>query len=66
MNTRAFLKQLHKERDRLTRAIEIIESLNPIDHKGRLRGRKRRTMSLAARKRIGAAKRRWWAAHRKS
>ncbi len=57
MNTRAFLKQLRKERDRIARAIEIIEALNPIDHTAPRR--KGRHMSKAARARIGRAKKAW-------
>ncbi len=65
MNTRAIVNQLRNKRDRITRAIEIIESLNPIDHKAFRQYRKPRIMSKAARLRISRAKRAWWREHRR-
>jgi hypothetical protein len=64
------LTELKSERDRVTRAIAALESLPAPFSVGRRkvsRGRKRgrRRMSAAARKRIGQAKRKWWAERKK-
>ncbi len=65
MNTRAILAQLHNERDRITRAIEVLESLDSTGHKAHRPQHRRRPMSKAARKRIAQAKRKWWAARKR-
>ena len=63
MNTDAILTELRAQRDRIDRAIAALDSRNT-------RSRQKRTgvrhMSAAARKRIGEAKREWWAERKKS
>jgi hypothetical protein len=63
MNTDAIVSELRAQRDRIDLAIAALDS-------GATRTRQKRTgprhMSAAARKRIGAAKRKWWAERKKS
>ena len=71
MSLETILTELKAERDRLSKAIAALEGVNPAAsaspaarHKGR--GRSRRKMSAEARKRIGEAKRKWWAKQKKT
>ncbi len=67
MDTEAIIEALEAEKERLETAIAALQ--------GHRSGRSRRTatngrrgkghMSAAARKRIGEAKKKWWAEHRK-
>lgn len=68
MNIRTILKQLQKERDRITRAITALESLsNSTGKKVRRQYRRHKSsLSKAARLRIGRAKKAWWAAKKKA
>lgn len=64
MNLRQILSDLNDQRNRLDQAIAALEGRAP--RRGRPAKnasfpRKMRTMSVAARKRIGEAKRKWWA-----
>jgi hypothetical protein len=63
MNTEAILSELWAQRDRIDLAIAALDSRTT-------RSRQKRTgtrhMSAAARKRIGEAKRKWWAERKKS
>lgn len=75
MNLQQILSDLHQQRNRLDRAIAALEG---IGSQSKRRGRplknsgtasapqgKTRRMSAAARKRIGEAKRKWWAKQKK-
>jgi hypothetical protein len=62
MDLQQILSDLHNQRSRLELAIAALEGLSP--KRGPVRppkNAKRKTMSLAARRRIGAAKKAWWA-----
>jgi hypothetical protein len=60
MDIQQILSDLHSQRSRLDRAIAALEGLAPRPGRPPKKA-KRKTMSLAARKRIGAAKKAWWA-----
>jgi hypothetical protein len=75
MNVQQILSDLHQQRNRIDQAIAVLEGLGG---QAKRRGRppknvgsssapirKRRRMSAAARKRIGEAKRKWWAQQKK-
>jgi hypothetical protein len=68
MDIKQIVSDLHSQRTRLERAISALEGLVP--RRGPERAaksasaapvKKRRRMSAEARKRIGEAKRKWWA-----
>jgi hypothetical protein len=64
MNLQQILSDLNEQRSRLDQAIAALEGQGP--RRGRparntSSARKTRTMSPAARRRIGEAKRKWWA-----
>jgi hypothetical protein len=61
MDTAAIIAQLEEEKERLDAAIAALNAAGP---KNRRSGR--RTMSEAARKRIGAAQRKRWKAFKKA
>lgn len=63
MNLQQILSELRSQRGRLEQAIAALEGLTPRRGPGRppKSAREPRTMSAAARKRIGAAKKAWWA-----
>ncbi len=70
MNVQNILSDLRQRRSNLDRAIAALEGLSGMPKRGPGRpkanqtsARKRKTvrMSVAARKRIGEAKRKWWA-----
>ena len=62
-NLNGIIEQLTAERDRITRAIEVLEGVatSGRGRRGFGGGRKRRRMSAAARARIAAAQRARWA-----
>jgi hypothetical protein len=66
MDTQAILTQLKEERDQIQRAIDALEGTKAIT--GKRRGSKpgRRTMSADARRRIGLAMKKRWAARKKA
>jgi hypothetical protein len=67
MNLQQILSDLSDQRDRLDQAIAALEAHAPRrgqPTKNTPSRRKTRTVSLAARKRIGEAKRKWWASKR--
>ena len=69
MTLDTILTELKAERGRLNQAIAALGGTAPAGY-GRKRTQNtekpsRRRMSAAARKRIGEAKRRWWAEHKK-
>lgn len=76
MNVQQILSDLHQQRKQLDQAIAALEGLGGQSQRGPGRppkntgspsapARKRRRMSAAARKRIGEAKRKWWAKQKK-
>ena len=60
MNLQEILSDLRSQRSRLDQAIAALEGLAPKRGRPPKRARGPRTMSLAARRRIGAAKKAWW------
>lgn len=63
MNIEQIVADLRAERDRIDSAIAALEGFTGSHGRGRA-GMRGRRMSAAARKRIGEAKRKWWAARR--
>jgi hypothetical protein len=71
MDIRNVVEELRREVSRIERAIAALTGLGPqparrgrppkVRHAGAASDQKRRRMSAAARARIGAAKRAWWA-----
>ncbi len=65
MNTADIIAELEAERDRLDTAIAALEGSGHSKRRGRPPGMGRRHMSAAARRKIGEAKRKWWAEQKK-
>jgi hypothetical protein len=75
MNLQQILSDLHQQRNRLDQAIAALETLGgeskrrpgrpPKKAVSSVPARRSRPMSAAARKRIGEAKRKWWAKQKK-
>jgi hypothetical protein len=61
MDTTAIIEELEAERDRLSAAIQVLGRKRP----GRRPGAGRRSMSAAARAKIGAAMKKRWAERKK-
>jgi hypothetical protein len=64
MNTDAIVKELEKKRDRISHAISLLQG--NAKENGERRGRRRRKLSAAARKRISDAMKKRWAAKKKA
>ena len=67
MNTAAIIAELEAKRDRLDTAIAALRGSRYGEPRGKAsrNARKGRKMSAAARRRIGEAKRKWWAERKK-
>ena len=61
MNLESILNELRNQRTRMEHAIAALEGPARDAHPAKVGGTKRRHMSAAARARIGAAKKAWWA-----
>jgi hypothetical protein len=67
MNIASVVDELKAERDRISRAIDALESVNGTARRGRGMGRrKRRKMSAEARAKIAAAQRARWAKQKRA
>jgi hypothetical protein len=65
MNLQAILQDLREDRDRIQQAIDALERTIPSTTTGKRRGRKpRKHMSADARRRIGLAMKKAWAARK--
>src|SRR6516162_5758972 len=61
MTLENILNELHSQRTRIDHAIAALKGTALDSHPSKSGGLKRRQMSAAARARIGAAKKAWWA-----
>jgi hypothetical protein len=67
MNVQAILNELRDQRDRIQQAIDALERITHPTATGKRRGRKPgRHMSADARRRIGLAMKKRWAARKKA
>ena len=66
MDLETILTELRSQRARIDEAIAALQGTAPIGLRVNAGGNKRRHMSAAARARIGAAKKAWWAKQKRS
>ncbi len=64
MDIEAIVRELEAERDRISNAVSLLQGNTGGD--GRRKGRKKRRMSAAGRKRISDAMKKRWAARKKA
>lgn len=65
MDFESILNELRSQRARIDQAIGALEGISRSGTSAKVGGMKRRHMSAAARARIGAAKKAWWAKHKR-
>ena len=66
MNLESILNELRSQRTRLDRAIAALEGARRPGRPAGAGGTKRRHMNAAVRRRIGAAKKAWWAKQKRT